>query len=68
MKLADVSVVEPDGPPVIATVGGVVSGGTYVQLTEAGWPTLPALSVPRTENVWAPEARPLRWAGLVQAA
>jgi hypothetical protein len=55
-KVAAVAVVVPDGPPVMETVGGVVSGGSKVHAAVAGGPVLPARSVARTANVCAPGA------------
>ena len=66
-KLALVCVVDAGGVEASVTVGAVVSGGTYRHATLAGFPTFPALSVARTENVWSPGARPASTVGLVHA-
>jgi hypothetical protein len=60
VKLAELDVDVPDGPPVIVVFGAVVSGGgtSTVQVRLAGDPSvLPAASVARTENVCDPFAR-----------
>ncbi len=67
VKLAPVSVVGDAGPEPIVTTGGVVSGGVYVQATDAGAPTFPALSSPFTANWCWPAASAVSTAGLAQA-
>ena len=64
---APVSVVCDAGADPIVTTGGVVSGGVYVQVTDTGEPTFPALSVARTENRCCPVATAVSTTGLVQA-
>jgi len=50
------SLVSPDGPESMLTVGGVVS---TVQVKLAGlWSKLWAWSTERTSNLWEPSARP----------
>ena len=64
-KVAAFAVVLAGGPDEIVVTGGLVSGGVYVQVTVAGAPTFPAGSVPRTEKLCCPGARPFNAAGLV---
>ena len=66
-KLAPVAVVLAGGPDEIVVTGGLVSGGVYVQVTVAGTPRFPARSVPRTEKLCCPGARPSSATGLVHA-
>ena len=68
VKLAEVTVVGDGGPDPIVTTGGVVSGGVYVQVTDTGLPTFPALSLPLTENRCSPAERAVSATGLAQFA
>ena len=59
-------IVSPSAGEVMATVGGFWSESSMMTSVLVSEPTLPTASTARTENVWAPSARPLKLTELTE--